>query len=162
MLSVVDLCVAFEGRPVLDRVSFDVATGEVGELLIAGDGELRSALQHRIAAHLHDHLHRRWRPDGRRQPHTRPTRHEGTCWQMVTPAMPPSAQRGSTMIEVLVTLVIIAFGLLGLATVLGLAGILWVNGRHASGVRRERYRLRAQILAGLALAWVLTLARLST
>ncbi|HHA2808156.1 MULTISPECIES: hypothetical protein [Stenotrophomonas] len=49
-----------------------------------------------------------------------------------------------------------------LATVLGLAGILWVNGRHASGVRRERYRLRAQILAGLALAWVLTMARLST
>jgi thiamine transport system ATP-binding protein len=33
MLSVVDLCVAFEGRPVLDRVSFDVATGEVVALL---------------------------------------------------------------------------------------------------------------------------------
>lgn len=34
---------------------------------------------------------------------------------MVTPAVPKSAQYGSTMIEVLVTLVIIAFGLLGLA-----------------------------------------------
>ena len=33
MLSVVDLCVAFEGRPVLDHVSFDVATGEVVALL---------------------------------------------------------------------------------------------------------------------------------
>ena len=33
MLSVVDLCVAFGGRPVLDRVSFDVATGEVVALL---------------------------------------------------------------------------------------------------------------------------------
>ncbi|WP_414610257.1 hypothetical protein [Stenotrophomonas geniculata] len=49
-----------------------------------------------------------------------------------------------------------------LATVLGLAGIFWVNARHASGALRERYRLRAQILAGLALAWVLTMARLST
>lgn len=33
MLSVVDLCVAFEGSPVLDRVSFEVATGEVVALL---------------------------------------------------------------------------------------------------------------------------------
>lgn len=33
MLSVVDLCVAFDGRQVLDRVSFDVATGEVVALL---------------------------------------------------------------------------------------------------------------------------------
>lgn len=49
-----------------------------------------------------------------------------------------------------------------LATVLGLAGIFWVNERHASGALRVRYRLRAQILAGLVLAWVLTLARLST
>jgi len=49
-----------------------------------------------------------------------------------------------------------------LATVLGLAGIFWVNARHASGALRVRYRLRAQILAGLVLAWVLTLARLST
>jgi len=49
-----------------------------------------------------------------------------------------------------------------LATVLGLAGIFWVTARHASGALRVRYRLRAQILAGLVLAWVLTLARLST
>ncbi|BBQ11029.1 hypothetical protein WP1W18C01_13890 [Stenotrophomonas maltophilia] len=49
-----------------------------------------------------------------------------------------------------------------LAAVLGLAGIHWVNARHASGALRVRYRMRAQILAGLALAWVLTLARLST
>ncbi|HFK2883122.1 hypothetical protein [Stenotrophomonas maltophilia] len=49
-----------------------------------------------------------------------------------------------------------------LATVLGLAGIFWVNARHASGALRVRYRLRAQILAGLVLAWLLTLARLST
>jgi hypothetical protein len=49
-----------------------------------------------------------------------------------------------------------------LAAVLGLAGTHWVNARHASGALRVRYRLRAQILAGLALAWVLTLARLST
>ena len=33
MLSVVDLCVAFDGRAVLDQVSFDVATGEVVALL---------------------------------------------------------------------------------------------------------------------------------
>ncbi|MBH1864597.1 hypothetical protein [Stenotrophomonas maltophilia] len=38
------------------------------------------------------------------------------------------------------------------ATVLGLAVIHWVNAHHASGVLRERYRLRAQILAGLAIA----------
>ena len=49
-----------------------------------------------------------------------------------------------------------------LAAVLGLAGIHWVNARHASGALRVRYRMRAQILASLALAWVLTLARLST
>ncbi|WP_337055072.1 hypothetical protein [Pseudoxanthomonas sp. USHLN014] len=49
-----------------------------------------------------------------------------------------------------------------LTTVLGLAGIFWVNARHASEALRVRYRLRAQILAGLALAWVLTMARLST
>ncbi|MCU1182805.1 hypothetical protein JAK31_07110 [Stenotrophomonas maltophilia] len=49
-----------------------------------------------------------------------------------------------------------------LAAVLGLAGIHWVNARHASGALRVRYRLRAKILAGLALAWVVTLARLST
>jgi len=49
-----------------------------------------------------------------------------------------------------------------LATVLGLAGIFWVNARHASGALRVRYRLRAQILAGLALGWALTLARLSS
>jgi len=46
------------------------------------------------------------------------------------------------------------------AAFLAVAGIHWVNARHASGALRERYRLRAQILAGLAL--VLTLARLST
>lgn len=39
--------------------------------------------------------------------------------------------------------------------------VLRLNARHASGALRERYRLRAQILAGLALAWVLTLGRLS-
>lgn len=49
-----------------------------------------------------------------------------------------------------------------LAAVLGLAGISWVNARHASGELRERYRWRAQILAGLASTWVLTLAGLST
>lgn len=48
------------------------------------------------------------------------------------------------------------------AAFLAVAAIHWVNARHASGALRERYRLRAQILAGLALAWVLTLARLST
>ncbi len=48
------------------------------------------------------------------------------------------------------------------AAFLAVASIHWVNARHASGALRERYRLRAQILAGLALAWVLTLARLST
>jgi thiamine transport system ATP-binding protein len=33
MLSVVDICVAFESHPVLDHVSFEVATGEVVALL---------------------------------------------------------------------------------------------------------------------------------
>jgi thiamine transport system ATP-binding protein len=33
MLSVADVCVAFDGRPVLDHVSFEVATGEVVALL---------------------------------------------------------------------------------------------------------------------------------
>ena len=33
MLSVVDICVAFDDRPVLDHVSFEVATGEVVALL---------------------------------------------------------------------------------------------------------------------------------
>ncbi|HDX0924638.1 hypothetical protein CEE61_19070 [Stenotrophomonas maltophilia] len=49
-----------------------------------------------------------------------------------------------------------------LATVLGLAGIHWANARHVSGALRVRYRSRAQILTGLVLGWVLTLARLST
>nr|WP_312131523.1 hypothetical protein [Stenotrophomonas pavanii] len=64
----------------------------------------------------------------------------------------------TTVGAVLAALLAAAF----LATVLGLAGVFWVNARHASGVLRERYRLQAQILAGLALAWVLTMARLST
>lgn len=33
MLSVVDICIAFDDRPVLDHVSFEVATGEVVALL---------------------------------------------------------------------------------------------------------------------------------
>lgn len=64
----------------------------------------------------------------------------------------------TTVGAVLAAVLVAAF----LATVLGLAGIFWVNARHASGALRVRYRLRAQILAGLVLAWVLTLARLST
>lgn len=49
-----------------------------------------------------------------------------------------------------------------LATVLGLAGIHWVSARNASRALHLRYCLRAQILVDLALAWVLTLAGLST
>ena len=64
----------------------------------------------------------------------------------------------TTVGAVLAALLAAAF----LATVLSLACIFGVNARHASGALRERSRWRAQILAGLALAWVLTLARLST
>jgi len=46
---------------------------------------------------------------------------------------------GAVLAAMLAAMLAAAF----LATVLGLAGIFWVNARHASGALRVRYRLRA-------------------